>query len=124
MKEGNIRTDRQFDDQLAFVRRVVVVLRQPLAHLAGGDAHHRIGVGVIAGRAAEDLDPDASFLELGGVAQQRLIHHMRQQRGVALAVGEERMGQQPLQLLPDCRRLQPGIRRQSHSQLLQSVFSL
>ena len=83
----------------AVVRRVVVVLHQALAHLAGRDAHHRVGVCVVGRRATENLDADAALLEFGPIAAQGLLHGIGQQRRVALAVGKQRMSQQPLQLL-------------------------
>ena len=95
MKRGNIRTDRQLDDIFAIVGGVVVILREALAHFARRNTHHRVRVRVIAGRASEDLDPDASFFQFGGVAQKRLLHGVRQQGRIALAVGEERMNQKP-----------------------------
>ena len=99
MKDGDIGADGELDHQLSNVGGVVVVLHQALAHLAGGDADHRIGIGVIAGGAAENFDADASLLELGGVALESLFDGISEQGRIALAVGKERVNEQPVQLL-------------------------
>ena len=110
-KHRNIGADRQLNHQLAGMSQVVVVLHQPLAHLAGSNPNHRIGVGIVGGRAPKDLNPNAPLLQFGGIPLQRLLHRMGQQYGVPLAIGEKRMSHQPVQLLTDRSRVEGSSRR-------------
>jgi hypothetical protein len=68
------------------MRRVVVVLDEPLADLARGNANHRVSIGVIGGRAAKNFNTDAALFQLGGAAFQGLLNGVGEQHGVAFAV--------------------------------------
>ena len=130
MELGHIRADRELDDVFAVVGGVVVVLRKALAHLARGDADDRVGVGVVAGRAAEDLDADAALFEFGGIALKSLFDDVRQQGGVAPAVGKKRVNEEPCQLFANQGGISGGrrllqlvqrFRRQRHPELPDSA---
>ena len=62
MKDGYIGTDGEFNDDLAVMDGVIVVLHEALADFPGGDSDDGVSVGIVAGRAAEDIDADAAFL--------------------------------------------------------------
>ncbi len=127
MKDGDVGADGELEDQLAGMGSVVVILREAFADFAGCDADDGVGIGVVAGGAAKDLDPDAAFFELSGVAQEGLLDDIGEEGGVALAVGEKRVGDEALELFADgCRvrngdlllQILHGFRRHRHVQLL------
>ena len=85
----------------------VVVLSDPLADLTGGDADHRIQVGVVSRIPAEHFNAQGSFLQVLGLPGKRSLDNKAQHVGIALAVLEKRVGQNLLELLPN--RVSLGI---------------
>ena len=100
-EHGYIRAERHFNDQLSRMVGVVVVLNEPLAHFRRGGAHHRIEIHIVAGIAPKGLNANGAFFQLAGVAEQRLLNGVGKQHRVALAVREQGVSEQPLQLLAD-----------------------
>jgi hypothetical protein len=114
VEEGDVRTDRELDDQFAVVSGVVIVLREALSDLASGDANDGVGVGVVGGGPPEDFNSDASLLEVGSVPAESLFDDVGKESGITLAVGEERVSDKPLELGTNLG----GIRRRELFQLL------
>jgi len=81
--------------------RVVVILGEAFADFTGGDANDRVGIGVVAGRAAEDIHADGSFFDLVGVAFEGLFHHETEEGRVALALEEEGVSEKQFELGED-----------------------
>ena len=84
----HIGAGRQLNDGLARMGRVVIILDQALAHLGGGRANYRIGIGVVIGLPPESLDADRPLFEAGGIAEEGLLDRIGQEHRVAFAVGE------------------------------------
>jgi hypothetical protein len=67
---------------------LVIVEREPLAHLASRISHNGIGVSVIVRWSMKDLDSESTFLQKVGIAGQRGLNDIPEQRRIALAVAE------------------------------------
>jgi hypothetical protein len=70
---------------------VVIVLSETLADLSRSDADDGVGVGIVAGRAAEDFHTDGAFFDLVGVALESLLNYESQEGWVTFALEEKRM---------------------------------
>ena len=78
-----------------------IVGAQAFANLPGLHAHRGVVTRVVAGRAAEDLDPDGTFLERFALSVQRVFRHVAQKFLAALAGAELVARQDAVQLLAD-----------------------
>ena len=80
------------------VSGILIVLRQPLAHLVGGDAYDRIFVRIVIGGAVEDFDADAAFAQLFlGVAIQHVLDGILQEPAAPAASPKGLAQQNPAQ---------------------------
>ena len=109
-KLGNIGARRQrYLDRRPPIQ-LVIIERQPLAHLTRRIPHHGIGVGIVVRRPVEDLHPQRALLQQLRPSRQRIFHHIIQQRRVALAVAEVGTAQYLLQLKMDRLAVFPRLR--------------
>ncbi len=83
----------------------MVILRDPLANLAGGSADNVIDVGVVIGIALKDVNADGAFLEIFGLTFQCEFDHITQEIGITLAVAKCRVREDTYQLLLDGLRV-------------------
>ena len=89
----------KIDADLSAILVLLVILSDTLPHLGGGDADHRIAVGVIVGRAAKDLNAEQPLLELRAVALQRMFDDVLQKSRITAAMAEVMTFQQTCELL-------------------------
>ena len=108
---GHIGTGREVNAKLGIVAGLEIILRNAFADLARGGADDRVGVGVVVRLTAEDLAADGALLHLVGVTGQGALDHVPEQIRVALAVLEQRMGQNPFELLADGLALRASVAR-------------
>jgi hypothetical protein len=109
LEDRDIGTGGKLTANFVAVGRVVIVLGEALANLAGGDADYRIRVGVITWRAAEDLHADGAFLDLVRVTVQSLFHDEAKQGWITFALEEKRVNEEEFKLGEDCGFLRLGL---------------
>src|SRR5271170_2609383 len=78
---------------------IVVVLAQSLSDFSCGCTNHRIEVHIVVRSPAKSLDTDSPLLQLARVAKQGLFNGIREQHRVALAVREQWVRKETVQLL-------------------------
>jgi hypothetical protein len=88
------------DSDLSAVRRVLIVMRQPLTKFARRHADDRVGIRIVVGRPSEDLHPEGPLIQGFIVMVQRPFGHEPQKCAIALALAEQRISQQALDLGP------------------------
>jgi hypothetical protein len=89
----DIGTSRERDADAGPGALFRIVEQEPLAHFAGGVAHHRIAVGVPGWRPVEDFHAQRSLLEQIRLTFQGALDYELEERRVALAVAKVRAGQ-------------------------------
>ena len=77
-----------FDQRLALMGGILIVLRQLLANLARRCADDRVGIGVVVRCPAENINTQRTFLQLIGIASQGTFHNVPEQRLASMAVAE------------------------------------
>ena len=101
LEDWNVGAGRELDADLIAVAGIVIILSEAFADFAGGDSNDRIGVGVVAGRAAEDVHADGTLFDLIGVALQSLFDDEAQQGGITFALEEKRVDEEQFKLGQD-----------------------
>lgn len=104
MKAGHVGSGGQIDLNLALMSGLVIIHRQPLAHVGGGIADNRILVRIVSWVEAKQLGAQGSFfqrLHIVGV-EERILNHVAQKPGRALTALEGRVLKNAPQLLSDC----------------------
>jgi len=84
---------------LHFVLVLLIVLRQPFSHFAGGDSDDRIGAGVIVGRSVKNGMAEGTFLQLIQFATNGALDNFPEKTGISLAVAEVWTLQEEIQML-------------------------
>src|SRR5690349_10564034 len=67
-----------------------VMLQEPFAHIARGNADNGVIGGIIRRRTSEQGDPDNPFTQIRRVAMQRVLHDMLEENLAAVAALERR----------------------------------
>jgi hypothetical protein len=98
VKLGDVSPNGKIDPKFLPMSRVVVVLSDSLAHLAGGHADYRIIVAVIVRSPAKKFNAENSLFETVFLSAERLLDNMPEERGVPLTLAEERARQHPFKL--------------------------
>lgn len=114
MEMGHIRSQGKIDAQLVLMSRGLIVLRDPLPHLTGGDAHNGIGVGVVIAWTAEDLCAEISFFEDLDIVLNGAFDDESEEGGVTFTVPEVGAGYDPFQLLQKLFPSQPVVLKGLH----------
>ena len=110
MKDGDVGADGEFEDQLAGMGSVVVILREAFAD-AGCNADDGVGVGVVAGGAAgkERSMPDAALLELSGGCRKDFSQRQATgEEGEVALLWRKAGGSKALELFADGCRVRDG----------------
>jgi len=98
LEDRYVGTGGKLDANLVTVGRVVIVLSEALADFSCGDADDGVGVGIVAGRAAEDVHSDGTFFDLVGVAVESLLDYEAEESWITFALEKKRMDEQQLKL--------------------------
>jgi hypothetical protein len=98
VKVGDVSPNGKIYPKLVPVSRIVVVLSDSLAHLAGGHADYRIIVAVIVRSPAKEFDAENSLFETVFLSAERLLDDMPEKWGISLTLAEERARQHPFKL--------------------------
>jgi hypothetical protein len=112
VKLGDVSPNGKVDPKLVAVRRIVVILCDSPAYLAGGYADDRIIIAVVVRGPAEEFAAENSFLETIFLSAECFLDDMPEEWCVSLALREERTCQHPLQLIYDQNAL---LRTHGHS---------
>jgi len=97
---GEVGADGDLDAKLLVVARLLIILGDALADLAGAGADDRVGVGVVVVGAAEDFDAEGAFFE-GVAAGEAVFDDVAEEGGVAFGAAEEGVGEEALELQAD-----------------------
>jgi hypothetical protein len=111
---GVVGAGGEVDAEFGIVAWLEVVLGEALTDFGGGVAHDGVLVGVVVGRAAEDLGADDSLFQMVEVAVDGGGDDVLQEGGAAAAGAELRRGEEAVQLgerFGDGRRARDGRRR-------------
>jgi len=108
-KSRNIGADRQFDYQFPGVIRVVIVLAEPFPNFGCRCANHRIQIDIVDGFAPKSLDANCPFLQFARIAKKRLLDSVGEQYRVSLTIREQRVRNEPPQLLANECWIRPKL---------------
>ncbi len=98
-KSRDIGTWGQFDTQFLLGSFVVVVEGDAFTYFAGGDAHYRVGAGVVVVRSLENLDAQDAFFQAVEIAFEGAANDVGKERGISPAVAEMVALQHSIELL-------------------------
>jgi hypothetical protein len=89
---------------------IVIILNQSLAHFGCGGPDNRVEIYIIFRLAPERLDSNCSLFQISAAPEKRLFDDVLQQHRISLAMREEWMCQQPVELIPNCDGFKRAIR--------------
>jgi hypothetical protein len=81
--------------------RLLIILREPLSHLARSDPHNGVCTGVVIGRSVKNRMSEGTFLQLFKMTGDCAFHDPAKKTGISLAVSEVRALQKEFHMLPN-----------------------
>ena len=98
----------EFNPNLGFVARFLIILSDSLAQLRRRSSHHRIGVRVVVRSSPENFNANDPFLEKRRVSFERVLDNVLKESGTSPTAAKQGMEQHPLHLFPGSSALRVG----------------